>query len=382
MTLIKSKEIIDNNESISLIIEKIYKKQIIAIDTEFTREKTYYPILSLIQIAVDGNLYAIDCLSKIDLAPIFNVINDVNIKKILHSCSQDLQIFFNKSGVRPQNIEDVQVMANFCGMGFNPGYSNLVEKLLNIEIDKKMQKSNWQKRPLDIKQIEYALLDVAYIEEIHKVFSESLTLNKKVKWFEEEMQNFIDKSVADNIDNLVNNFTFHSRSYNRELRKIMVRNIIYWREETARKIDLPRQHLLADNYIEKIVSDNNYLNIDFLKDIIDDHLISELENIIINSQNDFSKQKNTELENQSQELCDEFRRNESPVYIMNEEQKDCYKKAKYLILRIAKEENFKEQFLINSSSLKQIILRNKSVKDLVSGWRYYLFGTKLEKLIY
>ena len=131
---------ITNNQNLEFVLDLILKAKAVAIDTEFTREKTYYPILSLIQIAVkdEGELksFIVDGLADIDLAPLFKIIADKKITKILHSSLQDLQIFYQKSNEAPLGVADTQILANFCGFGFNVGYSNLVESFFQKEIDK------------------------------------------------------------------------------------------------------------------------------------------------------------------------------------------------------------------------------------------------------
>ena len=147
---------------------------VVALDTEFTRQTTYYPILSIIQVAVKTSLkkkesFIVDCMTDIDLTELFAIIADPRIIKILHSCAQDLQIFHRKSNLLPQSIVDTQLMANFCGYGFSVGYSALVNRICDWQLDKDQQRSDWQVRPLSAKQIEYALLDVFFLGVILRI---------------------------------------------------------------------------------------------------------------------------------------------------------------------------------------------------------------------
>ncbi len=148
---VKSQEVLDR------VIVLINGRKIVAIDTEFTRETTYYPILSIIQIALfsepkSKEYFIIDCLSGLDLTGLLRIISDPEIVKIIHSSRQDLQIFYHQSGFFPRGIVDTQVMANLCGIGFNVGYSRLVLDFIGKELDKKQQRSDWQRRPLTAKQ--------------------------------------------------------------------------------------------------------------------------------------------------------------------------------------------------------------------------------------
>ncbi len=349
---------ITTSAALQKVVTQINHKKIVALDTEFTREKTYYPILSLVQIAVDNKVYIVDCLADIDLQPFFDVIANKEIKKILHSAIQDLQIFYQKSTQFPQNIVDVQLMANFCGIGFNIGYSNLSEKMLGIFLDKKMQRSDWQQRPLDIKQIEYAMNDVLYLEEICLQLGDILQQKKRSKWFEEEMQDFIRKALVKGDENLFKNFSMQKRfSYKTPNQLAKIRSLILWREKQAQQINLPRRHFLEDKIVEEMVMMENF-DLD-----LEDYMLQEIREIL-------AAHNEEEYEDFSGE----------PKLVMNELQKSQYQRAKNLIAKIAQDEDLKEQFLITSPALKNIVLGKKKVDEIISGWRYFLFGKKLEKI--
>jgi ribonuclease D len=350
---------VNSDKMLNELVKKASDKKIIAIDTEFTRQKTYYPVLSLIQVGIDKETYAVDCMSGIDLAPIYDLIFDEKVKKILHSCSQDLQIFhrdFDKFG---QNIHDIQLMANFCGIGYNIGYSGLVEQMVGVNIDKKLQNSNWQRRPLSEQQIEYALLDVFYVEEIYEKLWQDLALKKREKWFLEDMESAVKSTLAVSDENLVKNFIKGKKSYKNNPQKLAkISNLILWRDKTARQNDIARRFLLSDDDMQKIVETGD-VNVRIKSEFKD-----EIREILAC---DFEPNFAIDLEFKSS--------------IMNEEQKDKYQQARDLIAKIAQQENFKEQFLINSATLKDIILKKQRPYEALNGWRYFLFGTKLEKLI-
>ena len=341
------------------IIELAYEKKVVAIDTEFTRETTYYPILSLVQIAVGKKAFVIDCLAGLDLAPIYKIIADSSIKKILYSAAQDLQILYHESNILPQNVFDVQLMANFCGFGFNVGYSNMVENIMAVKVDKSLQRSDWQQRPLGRNQIEYAMLDVVYLEEMYLKLCEILQENKREKWFEEEMKYFAEKSLVKDSEVLFKNFSMQKKYGHKNSEQITkIRHLILWREKVAQMVNVPRQHLLRDEALEEMVMLKNFQH------DIDEEILVEAREIV---------------EGQALEVQQII--GEEHKSIMNEKEKAHYLRAKQLIERVAKEENLREQFLIPSAALKNIILGNKKIDDLISGWRYFLFGRKLQKLL-
>ncbi|MBU6338925.1 MAG: hypothetical protein KGQ36_03025 [Rickettsiales bacterium] len=350
---------ITDNRSFRDVIDLIYKSGIVAIDTEFSREKTYYPILSLIQIAVkDGDKqkqFIVDCLTDIDLTPFFQIISDKNITKILHSSLQDLQIFYHKSNSKSLAVSDTQIMANFCGFGFNMGYSGLVENFFSRTIDKSQQRSDWQRRPLSKRQLEYAALDVFYLEEIHNKLMKMLEENGRKDWYLEEMEIFSKNISTQFNENIFKNFTFRKKSKD-QIAKI--KKLALLRENWAKKLDIPRQHLLRDHAIERIVESENFsLDLDPL-------MIYEMKEII---------SRNFEFEIDADIVDNDA--------FMTQKQKEIYKKAKIFIADVAKKENVKEQILITRFVLKSLIYKHKTVDDLLCKWRYQLLGEKLKEII-
>jgi ribonuclease D len=349
---------IDNERDLQNRIEQILNCKLISFDTEFVREKTYYPVLSLIQISCtksDGSkaFFLIDCLVELDLSSIFSIISNQNLTKIFHSSIQDLQIFHHYSKQIPKNIYDTQIMSNFCGNDLNIGYADLTLLLCKKNIDKGLQRSDWQRRPLSEEQLDYAVLDVVYLEEIYLKLLEKINEKQRIKWYEEEMKNFIDtKIIEQNFDNLFRKFSFPKKCSAKEISQI--KKMIIWREEKAKEFNLPRQHFLKDDVISEIILSKK-------NDKITDKAMKEEVNQIINSEDcDLSKKHN----------------------FFSLQKKNLYKEAKKLISNIAKEENFEENFLISSNLLKELIYQNKIVDQSISNWRYDLFGKNLEQLIY
>lgn len=356
---------IANNQDLEMVEKLILEAKTVSIDTEFTREKTYYPILSLIQVAVfqshsskgegEKRLFIIDCLADIDLSSFFQIVADQKITKILHSSLQDLQIFYQKSNLLPAGIADTQILANFCGFGFNVGYSKLVEAMFEEQIDKSQQRSDWQQRPLSEKQMEYALSDVIYLEEIHEILLKILEEKNRQNWYYEEVKNFADNAVIQINENLFKRFSFKGKT---DKQISQIKKLIIWREKWAQKLDKPRQHFLKDEAIEKIVVFGD-LGFKF-----DKNMLGQVKEIL----------------NQDFEVSEDSP-NEKRSFFMSAQQKDLYKTAKEFIAKIAQEEDFKEQFLITSDSLKSIICGYKTAEESLSSWRYELFGEGLKKLI-
>jgi ribonuclease D len=344
------------------VIGLIKEAKLVALDTEFTRQTTYYPILSIIQIAVKNSAgeqenFVVDCISDLDLSELFGVISDPKIIKILHSSTQDLQIFYHKSGLLPQGVIDTQIMANFCGFGFSVGYSNLVEQLFQKQLDKKQQRSDWQRRPLSKNQLEYALLDVIFLEEMHQIFLESLLRQNRLEWLREEMENFVQKILFKTDDNLSKNFSFRGRNAKQIAQ---IKSLVLWREGWARKVNVPRQHFLKDEVIEKIIT---HESVEKISDLTSE-MREEINQIL------YAK---TEIFDQN------FKREKK--FFMSESQKNSYQEAKKIIAKISVQENFSEQFLITSADIGKVICEKNFLNEKVVGWRYQLFGKELEQLI-
>jgi len=153
----KTNQIITDDHTLKEFNNKCLKQKVLAIDTEFIRDNTYYPILSLVQIAGENFAAAIDPLSNIDMKPIWELLTNENILKVFHSGRQDIEIFLNLTGEIPKPIYDTQIAAMFCGLGDQVGYERLVDRFLGLSINKENQFTNWLQRPLTKSQIDYAI---------------------------------------------------------------------------------------------------------------------------------------------------------------------------------------------------------------------------------
>lgn len=352
---------IANQSALKELIAEIESLKLCAIDTEFTRIKTYYPILSTIQVAIKNGekkqRFLIDCLAKdLDLSEFSQIILNEKIIKILHCGIQDLQIFHQLSGAFPKNIFDTQVMANFCGFTSNIGYSNLVEKIFNVKIDKQEQRSNWQIRPLTENQIKYALLDVEFLHEIYQQFSLIIKRNNRQNWLLEEMQAFLKNALFKSPEFLLKNFSLHTKS---NLQISHLKKLVLWREELAKKQDVIRQYFLKDEDLEEIILNGFYMK--------------KYRKLTVEMQ----KEINEILQEDSLDI--DFYIPENRLNFKAEEK---FSRVKNLIETIAKKEDFSPQFLMTNLEIKKIISDEKYFDKVVYGWKNQLFGKELKQLIY
>ncbi|MDB2387056.1 ribonuclease D [Shewanella sp.] len=177
---------IDNDASLAALVAQYREAKLLALDTEFVRTRTYYARLGLIQ-AYDGKTLAlIDPLAVSNLAIFWALLTDDKIIKLLHSCSEDLEVFAKNGTCQPNQLFDSQIAASLCGMGYGLGYAKLVEQTLAITLDKGESRTDWLKRPLSEAQLHYAANDVYYLYNLYPQLVEKLDENNRLDWVYQE----------------------------------------------------------------------------------------------------------------------------------------------------------------------------------------------------
>ena len=155
----------------------------VTVDTEFMREKTYWPILCLIQIGGPDEAVIVDAMApNIDLASLYDLMRDQSILKVFHAARQDLEIFYYKMGDLPKPIFDTQLAAMVCGFGDQIGYEPMVAKILSVRADKQSRFSDWSRRPLTDQQLNYALGDVTHLRLAYESLANQLGENGRSHW--------------------------------------------------------------------------------------------------------------------------------------------------------------------------------------------------------
>ena len=186
MSAHKQSEMIQSSAALSEAIVEMAACDTLCIDTEFIRERTYYPELCLLQVADGQRSWCIDALAITDLGPFLDLCNDSNIVKVLHSARQDLEIFYQLMQAVPGPVFDTQLAAALSGHGEQVSYAALVKELLGVELDKSQTRTDWSRRPLSTAQIEYALNDVAYLTSLKEKLTQELSRLGRLAWFEED----------------------------------------------------------------------------------------------------------------------------------------------------------------------------------------------------
>lgn len=219
-----------------------------ALDTEFIREETYQARLCLIQVATDERIACIDPLALTDLEPLLAVLANPAVTKVLHSASQDLEIFYQRNGRIPAPIFDTQVAAPLLGYGDQPGFARLVEHLLGVTVDKSQTRTDWQERPLPAAALDYAANDVRYLVPLYRRIHAELERRGRLDWLAAEMAALTRPE----------RYAFDPSRAWRRLKGVdrlpaagraAARDIAAWREERAREQDIPRGWVLRDDAV-------------------------------------------------------------------------------------------------------------------------------------
>jgi ribonuclease D len=226
----------------------------VTVDTEFMRERTYWPILCLVQVAGPAEAAAIDALAPgIDLAPLWALLGDDNILKVFHAARQDIEIFFYLCGAVPKPLFDTQVAAMVCGFGDAASYQTLVGKLAGTALDKSSRFTDWSHRPLTERQIRYALDDVVHLRTVYEALLQRLAANGRAHWFAEEMTALADPAGYRNEPlEAWRRFRLRGRIDRRFF--AVLRALAAWREVAARQRNLPRGRILRDEAVLEIAA--------------------------------------------------------------------------------------------------------------------------------
>ena len=243
--------LITDSETLKAFCAGLDGADYITVDTEFIRERTFWPVLCLIQIAGPKDAAVIDALADgIDLAPVYDLLADASLLKVLHAARQDMEIFCRAMDACPAPIFDTQVAAMVCGFGESVGYDTLVSKLAKKSIDKSSRFTDWSLRPLSDKQINYALSDVTHLRTVYEKLQAKLEQNSRMSWVSSEMEAMqsIDFYVVD-----------PQEAYQRvKVRKptprvlAVLREVAAWRENEAQRADVPRNRVLRDEALVEI----------------------------------------------------------------------------------------------------------------------------------
>ena len=246
-------ELIVDTEALAAFCARIAKAPYITIDTEFMRERTYWPQLCLVQVAHAEEARAIDPLAPgIDLAPLFEVMSNPKVLKVFHAARQDVEIFFHLTGKVPTPIFDTQVAAMVCGFGDAVSYETLATKLAKARIDKSQRFTDWSHRPLAERQLSYALADVTHLRVAYEKLARQLEKEGRADWLAGEMAILTDPATY-RLDPVEAWRRLKPRTGNART-LMLLKALAAWREREAQHRDMPRQRVIRDEALLEIAA--------------------------------------------------------------------------------------------------------------------------------
>jgi len=244
---------VENNADLKQLCRELSDQPFVTVDLEFVREKSYFSKLCLIQLGWLDDAAIVDPLAAgINLQPFFALMQNEAVLKVFHSGRQDIEIIYNLSGKVPFPIFDTQIAAMVLGFGPSVGYDNMVRKITKVELDKSSRLTDWQKRPLDARQLEYALRDVTFLIPCYQYLVRRLEKEGRTHWIDEELNALLDERLYQPDPEhawLKIKHTAHSQRFLSVLKELAA-----WRERRAMKYNVPRKSILKDDILLNIVA--------------------------------------------------------------------------------------------------------------------------------
>ncbi len=233
--------------------DDLAKSAFVAVDTEFMRETTFWPILCLIQMATPDVEVIVDPLAPgIDLAPFYELMMNVGIVKVFHAARQDIEIVFAQTGKVPRPVFDSQIAAMVCGFNESVSYVNLVKKVTGVDLDKSSRFTDWSRRPLTQGQLTYALADVTHLRDVYRYLVAEMAAGQRTEWVAEEMAELMQTATYETLPEDAWK-RLKLRVKNRKALAILI-ELAAWRERLAQSQNVPRGRILRDEALFDIAN--------------------------------------------------------------------------------------------------------------------------------
>ena len=245
--------LITDTASLSALCKRLAQESFVAVDTEFMRERTYWPELCVVQLGGAAEAAVVDALAPgLDLTPLAALLANTAVTKVFHACRQDVEIFVLRFGNTPRPLFDTQVAAMVAGFGDQVGYDTLVGSLAGFHINKAHRFSDWAARPLSPAQITYAAGDVTWLRTVYEKLVARLEREGRLDWVAAEMATLVDPATY-RTDPLTAWERLRPRSNNRRFLGLL-RDITAWREREAQRADIPRQRVIKDEMLLELAA--------------------------------------------------------------------------------------------------------------------------------
>jgi ribonuclease D len=245
--------LVTDTAALATLCERLRRESFVTIDTEFMRERTYWPELCVVQLAGEAEVAVVDALAPgLDLAPLAPLLADTNVTKVFHACRQDVEIFVQRFGAVPTPLFDTQVAAMVAGFGDQVAYDGLVAALTGGQIDKAHRFSDWAARPLSPAQVAYAAADVTHLRGVYTKLRGRLEKEGRLEWVAEEMALLADPATYQADPEAIWE-RLKPRTNNRRMLGVL-RAIAAWREREAQRSNIPRGRMLKDEALLEIAA--------------------------------------------------------------------------------------------------------------------------------
>jgi len=358
-------KLLTDNQDIADICTRFATADFITVDTEFMRENTYWPILCLIQISDGKEAAAIDPLAKgVDLGPLLELlVNNENVLKIFHAGGQDVEIIHNLTGKTPHPIFDTQIAAMAIGQSEQIGYANLVDSWLGITLDKGARFTDWSRRPLNARQLEYAIADVTHLAKIFPMMLDKLRETGRGVWINAEMEKLAD---PENYVNDPEKAWLRVKAQGRNLEMLgRLKALAAWREREAQAKDLPRGRIMRDETLADIAGHPPR----------DQSKLGQVRGLSAGWKNNDIGARLMEIIEQAEPLS----RDDLPEKIgrrpKNGKSNALVTDLLKLLLKIRSAEmNVASRLLARADDLERIVAGEREGVPLLEGWRYEEFG--------
>lgn len=360
-------EYIDTPEQLDDLCKRIEKESWIALDTEFLREKTYYPKFCLLQIATPDWVVCVDPLSISDLNKLFIAINKPSIIKVLHSCRQDLEIFYQLTNTVISPVFDTQMAAPLIGFPENTSYAMLVSSLLSVNLSKTHTRTDWSIRPLKQAQIEYAADDVIYLGKIYQIIIQKLKSMDRLGWLEKDFEHL---KKADLYQVLPIDAWKKVKGKNKLNGKqlAIIQVLSEWREKTAQLENRPKNWLIRDDILLELAK-------------LQPESINDLRHI-----NNINERV---VRRYGSAICQSIikAKQRSPLSISHKKtvkktpQQEAVLDVLTAVVRLRSAENSINPSILASRKELEKLLFNEAENLILQGWRYHMVGEELEGLL-
>lgn len=360
---------IDNNQKLADFCARIEGADYCAIDTEFVREKTYYPVLALIQIATENHMGCIDPLAFDDFEPLKKLLQKPDLIKVFHSSSQDLEILFQSYDQIPTPVFDTQLAAAVLGYNHQISYADLVLNVTEVQLEKKYTRANWVHRPLTEGELDYAMDDVRYLIPVYRHLKSELEIKNRSSWIEKELLVMSAKSTYQ----LDTTKLWKKLKGAQKLKGIQLQIaslLCQWREGLAQKKNLPKRWVIKDELIIDIAR-------------IKPESTTELAGIRDANEKFVQQHAKTVLDiiNKAQAIDSSEWPKLDKVKVLTSSQQSIGDCLMGICREIAEDNNIALATLATRKEIDNLILNRKN-SPLSQGWRFEMAGEKLLDFIH